>query len=231
MITHEAALRVALQAVLLTVLALNGSWGCAFVALILMLPWKPLLAVGGYLAEPLVDWRSRKASERQEKGIAEMEQELDALLKAPQGRPTAVRAARATMKIPMKAKQPPLSPPPEFFKPKSPAGPDCGDLTPAPPLSATSDIPPAIEDHVRSLPQGVFNSMNLEVEDVKLQGDKAEAYVRFQSTNVAGLTIRQRYVLRKAGDHWQVESRESANGLGKAPQDLVPSAQPPMRLA
>jgi hypothetical protein len=98
-------------------------------------------------------------------------------------------------------------------------------------LSATLAIQPVIKNHVRNLPQGVFHNMDLEVEEVKFHGDTAEAYVKFQSPNVAELVIRQRYVLRKSGDHWQVESRQPANGGGKAPPQPLPIGRPPMRLA
>jgi hypothetical protein len=91
-------------------------------------------------------------------------------------------------------------------------------------------IPPAIKEHVRSLPQGVFNNMELEVEQVKFHGDAAEVHVRFQSPNVTELIIRQRYVLRKSGDQWQVESRQPANGVGKAVPQALPTARAPMRL-
>ena len=70
MITNEAEIRIALQAVLVTVLALSGYWGCAVVVMFILLPWKPIFAVGCYLAQPLVDWRIQKARDRHEKGIA-----------------------------------------------------------------------------------------------------------------------------------------------------------------
>jgi hypothetical protein len=59
--------------------------------------------------------------------------------------------------------------------------------------------------------------MELEVEQVKFRGETAEAYVKFQSPNVAGLVIRQRYFSRKTEDRWQVECRQPANGASKAP--------------
>jgi hypothetical protein len=91
-------------------------------------------------------------------------------------------------------------------------------------------IPPAIKHHVRTLPQGVFSNMDLEVEEIKFHGDKADAFVRFQSPNVTGLVIRQRYVLRKVGEQWQVESRQPANGAGKAPPPTSPTSRASLRL-
>ena len=232
MITNEAEIRIALQAVLVSVLALYGFWGCALVVLFILLPWKPIFAVGGYLAQPVVDWRIQKARDRHEKGIAQIEQELDALLRAPKGAPSASAPAAATKAAaPAKPSRPPLPRPLESFKPNLAAGPAFQDMAgTAQNLSATLAIPPAIKDHVRNLPQGVFNNMDLEVEEVKFHGDTAEAYVRFQSPNVTELVIRQRYVLRKSGDHWQVESRQPANGAGKAPPQPLPTGRASMRL-
>src|SRR5689334_22006155 len=83
MITNETEIRIAVQAVLVSVLALTGYWGCAVLVFCLLVPWKPIFAVGGYLAQPVVDWRVQKARDRQEKGFAQLEKELDALLHAP----------------------------------------------------------------------------------------------------------------------------------------------------
>ncbi len=231
MITNETEIRIALQAVLVSVLALYGFWGCALVVLVILLPWKPIFAVGGYLAQPLVDWRVQKSRDRHEKGIAQIEQELDALLRKPRKEPSTAAPAAAKTAAPVKLSHPPLSRPLESFKPNFPAKPALHDIAgDAQNLAATLAIPPVIKDHVRSLPQGVFHNMDLEVEEVKFQGDTAEAYVRFQSPNVTELIIRQRYVLRKSGDHWQVESRQPANGGGKPPIPPLPTGRPSMRL-
>ncbi|HMD83486.1 MAG TPA: hypothetical protein VKO18_02155 [Terriglobia bacterium] len=233
MITNESEIRIALQAVLVSVLALYGFWGCAFVVLIVLLPWKPILAVGGYLAQPLVDWRIKKARDRHEMGIAQIEQELDAFLRTPKGTPTASGPAAAAKTVsPPKPSHPLSSRPLESFKPNHPAKPAFQDIAgTAQNLAATLAIPPVIQDHVRNLPQGVFHNMDLEVEEVQFQGDRAEAYVRFQSPNVTELVIRQRYVLRKSGDHWQVESRQPANGAGKTPPRPLPTGGASMRLS
>ncbi len=231
MITNETEIRIALQAVLVSALALYGFWGCALVVLLILLPWKPILAVGAYMVQPLVDWRVQKARNRHEKGIAQIEQELDALLRAPKG------AARASVPVAMKPAAPakpshsPLPQPLESFKPKLAAGPSFQNMPEtAQDLSATLAIPPVIKNHVRNLPQGVFHNMDLEVEEIKFHGATAEAYVRFQSSNVAGLVIRQRYTLQKSGDHWQVESRQPANGGGKTLPQPSPAGSAPMRL-
>jgi hypothetical protein len=232
MITSELEVRIALQAVLVSVLALSGCWGCALVMLVILLPWKPILAVGGYLAQPVVDWRAQKACDRHEKGIAQIEQELDALLRAPRGTPRASTPAAAAVTGSLVKPSHPHSPHAlESFKPIPAARTQLRDLPPTEQtLSATLAIPPAIRQHVRSLPQGVFSNMNLEVEQVKFNGDKAEACVKFQSPNVTELVIRQRYVLRKSGERWQVESRQPANGASKAQHHPLPVGRPPMHL-
>ena len=232
MITNEAEVRVALQAILVSVLALYGFWGCAFLVFFILLPWRPLLAVGAYLAQPVVDWRIQKARKRHEKGIAQIEQELDAILRAPKGTPrTSPPAAVAKPAISAEPSSPPSPRPLHSFKPKLPADPAFRNLPETVrDLSATLAIPPAIKDHVRNLPQGVFSNMDLEVEEVKFHGETAEADVKFQSPQVRGLAIRQRYILRKSGDHWQVESREPANGAGKAPPPPLPASYASMQL-
>ncbi|MGA3328019.1 MAG: hypothetical protein ABSF45_26515 [Terriglobia bacterium] len=232
MITNEAEIRVAVQAALVCVLALSGLWGCALVVLVILLPWKPIFAVGCYLAQPVVDWRIRKARERHEKGIAQIEQELDAFLHTGRGA-TSVSAPVPAAKtaVPAKPSHPPSPRPLESFKPNLNAGSASQEITGmAQNLSATLAVQPVIKNHVRNLPQGVFNNMDLEVEEVKFHGDTAEAYVRFQSPNVTELVIRQRYVLRKSGDHWQVESRQPANGASKGLPHTLPTGRPSMHL-
>jgi hypothetical protein len=232
MVTNEAEIRIALQAVLVTVLALYGFWGCALVVLVILLPWKPIFAVGSYLAQPVVDWRIKKARDRHEKGIAQIEQQLDAFLRAPRGAPsTCAPALAAKAAVPAKPSHPRSPRALETFKPNLADGPAFQDMTgPAQNLSANLAIPPVIKNHVRNLPQGVFSNMDLEVEEVKFHGNTAEAYVRFQSPNVTELVIHQRYVLRKSGDHWQVESRQPANGASKALPHPISTGRPSMQL-
>ena len=232
MITTEAEIRVALQAVLVTVLAFDGFWGWALLVLAIMLPWKPLYAVGSYLAQPVVVWRIKKAQERHEKGMEEIEQELDTFLRAPKGAPSAAEVAMAgKTPAPVNRSQPPSPPTLESFKSSLMAEP-ANKVIPgaAQNLSATLEIPTIIENHVRTLPQGVFSNMHLEVEQVKFQGDTAEANVRFQSPSVSGLVIRQRYVLRRSGEHWEVESCQPANGASKIPPHQLAADRPSMQL-
>ena len=100
MITNEAEIRIALQATIASVLALYGFWGCALLVFLILLPWKPLLAVGGYLVQPVVDWRMQKARNRHEKGIAQIEEELDTFLRAPRRTPPASAPVPAAIPAP-----------------------------------------------------------------------------------------------------------------------------------
>ena len=232
MITTETEIRVALQAVLVTVLAFYGFWGWAVLVLAILLPWKPLFAVGNYLAQPIVDWRLRKARERHEQGMAQIEQQLDAFLQTPKEAANA-SATTPAAKTPaaLNLTSPPVPQPVEPFRPDYPAEPVFIDIPDAAhSLSATLEIPPVIKNHVRTLPQGVFNNMDLVVEEIKMNGDAAEADVRFQSPNVRGLVIRQRYVLRKSGDRWEVESRQPTNGASKVPPQPLPTERPRLNL-
>lgn len=231
MITNESEIRIALQAMLISVLALYGFWGCAFVVFIILLPWKPLLEVGAYLAQPIVDWSLQKAARgRSDKGIARLERELDSLLSASEKPVSASTVSTSRMPGPGKPYQRAQLRPLEPFKPNvaAKAAFQVGEAVAN--LAATLAIPTAIKNHVRNLPQGVFSNMDLQVEEVKFQGEKAEAYVRFKSPNVQELVIRQRYILRRSGDHWEVETRQPANGAGKPPIPPIAAARAPMHL-
>jgi hypothetical protein len=232
MITNESEIRIALQAVLVSVLAFSGYWGCAVVVIFILLPWRPIFAAGSYLVQPLVDWRHEKARGRHEKGIGQIEKELDAILRGPNARHSS-SAPRTAVKLAAapRSSRPPLRRPFEYFKPKVSAAPAFQSIPESAqdPVAAVA-IPPAIKNHVRTLPQGVFNNMDLEVEDVKFHGETADAFVRFKSSNVTGLVIRQRYLLRKSGDNWEVESRHPANGAGETPPHYPSADRPYMRL-
>jgi hypothetical protein len=209
MITNEAEIRIALQAALASVLALYGFWGCALVMIVILLPWKPILAAGGYLVQPVVDWHIDKALDRHEKAMAEN-----------------ANATNADSSMPSCS---PLPSPLESLELNPAAAIEFRDVASNPQkLSGILAIPPAIKQHVGSLPQGVFSNMKLVVERVTFQGDTADAHVRFQSPNVAELVIRQRYVLRKSGDHWQVESLQPANGESTARARLPSAGRPRM---
>ena len=66
-------------------------------------------------------------------------------------------------------------------------------------------IKAAIEQHLQQRPNVVYNNMTFEVQDVKFNGDRAEAEVKFQSKQAPEVAVNVHYLLKKVGDHWQVE--------------------------
>lgn len=211
MITNEQEIRIALEAMLACTLASYGLWGCALVVVLLMLPWRPLLAVGTYLVQPIVDWRIRKARARREKGMAQFVRELHALLPEPgESRVAAVQGAFVRVGMPREL-------------PAAPAIVEAFGATACDARAAWA-ISSALQVYFQSHPQGSLSGMDLNVEAIELHGDTAEALVKFQSANVSALVIRRRYFLRQSNGQWQVRSRELASGVDHPPQP--PAASP-----
>lgn len=76
------------------------------------------------------------------------------------------------------------------------------------------EVRAAVEAHLRTKGNLALNNMNMEIQSVKFNGDTAEAQVRFQSKEQPQLAVGFHYVLRRAGDHWEVESSSPAAGMG-----------------
>ena len=57
-----------LQSALAMAFFLYGYPGCGVLLLLSLLPWLPLLEVGAYLSEPIIDWRARKVPSRGKAG-------------------------------------------------------------------------------------------------------------------------------------------------------------------
>ena len=207
MIRNESEIRVAVLAILVGVLALNGFAGCAIMVLIVLIPWKPFLVVSSYLAQPVVDWRVRKACERQEKGLMQIEQELESFLGGVKQNVGAPVSASAPLPSPVEevAIRPTPSPDADrphlkVFKPAHPDEPTFQKLPlTTPGVSAALAISAVIEEHVRRFPHGAFSNMNLEVERVSFSGESAEAFVRFKSPHVKELVISQTLSIAKVG--------------------------------
>lgn len=88
-------------------------------------------------------------------------------------------------------------------------------------------IQAAIEAHLKQQQNLMLANMTLEVNDVKVTGDRAEADVTFRSKESAGPTVSVRYALKRAGDRWQVESRLSTGGMGASPHGGAETAPAP----
>ena len=86
-------------------------------------------------------------------------------------------------------------------------------------------IQAAIEEHLQKQSNVMLNNMNVEVQEVKFDGDHAHANVNFRSKQSPDLMVARQYVLKKVGDQWQVESSSSPGGMG-SPHGGVMPAQP-----
>lgn len=196
MVTTEKEVRIAVQAVLIAVFVFYGFYGCAIAMVVIMLPWKPFLATGYYLVQPIIDWREREERRHQEeRSIASR---LEAL------------SCDSEDKDAAPDEQSPE--PPQANEPLLPT------VSVQAAIEAERAVQPAIETHLKKCPNVLLGNMEMEVEEVKVTGDTAEALVKFQSMQVRDLAFEVRYLLRRVGDHWEVESSSPANGTGKSRQ-------------
>ncbi len=88
---------------------------------------------------------------------------------------------------------------------------------------AEREVRAALNAHLQKKGNLALNNMNMDIQSVKFNGDSAEAQVRFQSKEKADLAVSVRYVLRRAGDHWEVESSSPVGGMGSDPHASSPS--------
>ncbi len=97
-------------------------------------------------------------------------------------------------------------------------------------MQSKSAIRAAIEAHLKQRSSLLLSNMTFEVGEVKFSGDRAEAEVIYQSKQSPDLAVRIRYILRKAGDHWEVESTSPLGGMGGTPHGASnptpPTSQP-----
>ncbi len=103
-------------------------------------------------------------------------------------------------------------------------------------IQSKGAVQATIEAHLKQRPNILFANMTVEVQDVKFNGDRADAQVVYRSKESPELAVRVRYVLRRAGDHWEVESSSPAGGMGadphssagptSAPSSELPAPQP-----
>jgi len=75
----------------------------------------------------------------------------------------------------------------------------------------------AIEQYLQKQSNIAMNNMTLEMGDVKFQGDRADAEVKFHSKQAPSLAVGVHYVLRRAGDQWEVQSSSASSGMGGNP--------------
>lgn len=93
-------------------------------------------------------------------------------------------------------------------------------------------IQEAIERHLQKQSSVLLNNLTVEVGDVKFEGDRANANVKFRSKQSPDVVVGRQYVLRRVGGQWQVESSSSPGGMGNPhggtmpPQPIAPSTAP-----
>lgn len=92
-------------------------------------------------------------------------------------------------------------------------------------VNSKSAVQAAIEAHLKQRPGLALSNMSTEVQDVKFDGDKATAKVVYISKDSPDLKVEVGYVLRRQGDHWEVESSTPMGGVGGNPHGGV--AVPP----
>ena len=99
-------------------------------------------------------------------------------------------------------------------------------------VQSKAAIQEAIERHLQKQSSVLLDNMTVEVQDVKFEGDRANADVKFRSKQSPDVVVGRQYVLRRVGKQWQVESSSSAGGMGNphggpmSPQPTSPSTAP-----
>ena len=101
---------------------------------------------------------------------------------------------------------------------------------------SNASIQQAIEEHVASRPGLASDQLVMEVLEIQISGDTAEAEVMFRSQADRAAMMAFHYQLRSEGNHWKVESgRPSQSGSahpspGISPEagDSLPEGHPPI---
>ena len=93
-------------------------------------------------------------------------------------------------------------------------------------IQSKAAIQAAIERHLQGRPNVSLNNMTVDVQDVRFDGDRAEAEVKFRSKQAPDLTVDVHYVLRRVGDRWEVESSSVRRGMGGSPHGAAGGSMP-----
>jgi hypothetical protein len=81
----------------------------------------------------------------------------------------------------------------------------------------------AIEAYLAQRQNLMLANMNLEIAEVKFEGETATAEVMFRSKQNSSLAVNVHYNLKRRGDTWEVESTTPATGPGGSPHGGVTS--------
>ncbi len=84
----------------------------------------------------------------------------------------------------------------------------------------------AVEPYHAQRENLMLANMNMEVAEVKFEGDTAEAEVRFRSKQSASLAVTVHYKLKRTAAGWQVESSTSAGGGATSPHGAMEPTAP-----
>jgi hypothetical protein len=93
-------------------------------------------------------------------------------------------------------------------------------------VQSKAAIQEAIERHLQKQSTVLLDNMTVEVQDVKFEGDRANADVKFRSKQSPDVVVGRQYVLRRVAGQWQVESSSSPGGMGSphgGPTPLQPA--------
>ena len=83
----------------------------------------------------------------------------------------------------------------------------------------------AIEAYLAQRQNLMLANMNMEVAEVKFEGETATADVKFRSKQNSSLAVNVHYKLKRRGDKWEVESTTPTTGQGGSPHGgVTPSA-------
>ena len=96
-------------------------------------------------------------------------------------------------------------------------------------INSKSAVGRAIEAHLERNSSLALNAFTTEISDVKFEGDNAEAVVKFESKQAPHMSVQVRYMLRKEGGHWVVQSSSGMGGNahgGGMPQSQSQGANP-----
>lgn len=70
----------------------------------------------------------------------------------------------------------------------------------------------AVEAYLQKKNDLALNKMDMQIQGVKVNGDKADAQVKFSSKENAQLAVTIQYSLRRAGGNWEVASSTPVGG-------------------
>ena len=93
-------------------------------------------------------------------------------------------------------------------------------------VQSKETVQKAIEAYLAQRQNLMLANMNLEIAEVKFEGETATAEVMFRSKQNSSLAVNVHYKLKRRGDTWEVESTTPATGPGASPHGGVTTPVP-----